>query len=65
VKIVALEEHTFPRDILLAAGLDLGSRASRKADELDDLGEGRLRTMDAAGVDLQVLSALAHVVQQL
>lgn len=65
VKIVALEEHTFPRDILLAAGLDLGSRASRKADELDDLGEGRLRTMDAAGIDLQVLSALAHVVQQL
>lgn len=65
MKIVALEEHTFPRDILLAAGLDLGSRASRKADELDDLGEGRLRAMDAAGVDLQVLSALAHVVQQL
>lgn len=65
VKIIALEEHTFPRDILRAAGLDLGSRASRKADELNDLGEGRLRTMDAAGVDLQVLSALAHVVQQL
>ncbi len=65
MKIVALEEHTFPRDILHAADLDLGSRASRKADELDDLGQGRLDTMDAAGVDIQVLSALAHIVQQL
>ncbi len=65
MKIVALEEHTFPRDILQAAGLDLGSRASRKADELDDLGHDRLHTMDAAGVDIQVLSALAHIVQQL
>lgn len=65
VKIIALEEHTFPRDILQAAGLDLGSRAGRKADELDDLGNGRLRTMDAAGIDVQVLSALAHIVQEL
>ncbi|ADP83685.1 amidohydrolase family protein [Pseudofrankia inefficax] len=65
MKIIALEEHTFPRDILSAAGLDLGSRAGRKAAELDDLGEGRLKTMDAAGVDVQVLSALAHIVQQL
>ena len=55
VKIVALEEHTFPRDILQAAGLDLGSRASRKADELNDLGEGRLCTMDAAGVDMAMV----------
>lgn len=65
MKVIALEEHTFPRDILQAAGLDLGSRASRRADELDDLGDGRLATMDAAGIDVQVLSALAHVVQEI
>lgn len=65
MKIIALEEHTFPRDILESAGLDLGSRAGRKVAELDDLAESRLRTMDAAGVDVQVLSALAHVVQEI
>lgn len=65
VRIVAVEEHTFPHDILEAAGLDLGSRASRKAAELDDLGEARLRTMDDAGISMQVLSALAHIVQEL
>ncbi len=67
VKIVAVEEHMFPRDILQAAGLalELGSRGGRKADELDDLGDGRLRTMDDAGISVQVLSALAHIVQEL
>lgn len=65
MKIAAIEEHTFPRDILQAAGLDLGSRAGRKAAELDDLGEGRLQMMDDAGISIQVLSALAHIVQEL
>jgi len=65
MKIIALEEHAFPRDILLAANLDLGSRASRKAGELDDLGEGRLHAMDLAGVDVQVLSGVSHIVQEL
>lgn len=65
MKVIALEEHMFPRDILESAGLDLGSRAGRRSAELDDLGEGRLQTMDAAGIDVQVLSALAHVVQEL
>lgn len=64
-RIVALEEHMFPRDILQAAGLDLGPRAERRADALDDLGAGRLAAMDAAGVDMQVLSALAWIVQDL
>ena len=63
--MIALEEHTFPHDILQFAGLDLGSRAGRRTAELDDLGEGRLRVMDTAGIDLQVLSALAYIVQEL
>ncbi len=65
MRIIALEEHTFPRDILEHAGLDLGGRAGARAAELDDLGEGRLRTMDDAGVHVQVLSALAWIVQAL
>jgi uncharacterized protein len=65
MRIIALEEHMFPREVLLAAHLDLGMRASRRLDELDDLGEGRLRTMDAAGVDVSILSGVSHIVQEL
>ena len=54
-----------PRDIVEAAGIDLGLRAGKRAAELDDLGEGRLRMMDAAGIDVQVLSALGYFVQDL
>jgi predicted TIM-barrel fold metal-dependent hydrolase len=32
---------------------------------LDDAGDARLQAMDAAGIDVQVLSALAHAVQEL
>jgi uncharacterized protein len=65
MRVIALEEHTFPRDILAAANLDLGSRAGRRADELDDLGAGRLRSMDESGVDVQILSCVSHIVQEL
>ena len=54
-----------PRDIVEAAGIDLGLRAGKRAAELDDLGEGRLRIMDDAGIDVQVLSALGYFVQDL
>ncbi|WP_223693557.1 amidohydrolase family protein [Leifsonia poae] len=65
MRIIALEEHTFPRDIIQAAGLDLGPRAGRRAAELDDVGEARLRMMDEAGIDIQVLSALSSIAQDL
>lgn len=65
MKIVAIEEHMLPRDIVASAGLDLGPRAGLRADALDDVGEGRLRMMDEAGVDVQVLSALGYFVQDL
>jgi predicted TIM-barrel fold metal-dependent hydrolase len=65
MKVIAIEEHMFPSDVLVAAGLDLGPRAGRKAAELNDLDDGRLKAMDAAGVDVQVLSAIGHIVQQL
>jgi len=65
MKVIAIEEHMLPRDIVEAAGIDLGLRAGKRAAELDDLGEGRLRMMDAAGIDVQVLSALGYFVQDL
>ena len=64
MRTIALEEHyTTPafldgagrafRDGLLRSG---GARAAKLFEQLNDLGEGRLAAMDAAGVDMQVLS---------
>ncbi|GAB2832378.1 amidohydrolase family protein [Microbacterium insulae] len=65
MRVIAIEEHMLPRDIVQAAGIDLGLRAGERAAALDDLGEGRLRIMDEAGIDMQVLSALSYFVQDL
>ncbi|TFC01069.1 amidohydrolase [Cryobacterium adonitolivorans] len=65
MKIIALEEHMLPRDVMQSAGVDLGDRAGKRAAELDDLGAARLAVMDDAGVDIQVLSALSYFVQGL
>jgi predicted TIM-barrel fold metal-dependent hydrolase len=65
MKVIALEEHVLPRDIIESAGIDIGLRANKRAAQLDEMGEGRLRVMDAAGIDIQVLSALSNNVQDL
>jgi hypothetical protein len=65
MKVIAIEEHMLPRDIVEAAGVDLGLRAGKKAADLDDVGAGRLKVMDDAGIDVQVLSALSYFVQDL
>jgi uncharacterized protein len=66
MRVIAIEEHMFPRDLVAAAGLDLGPRAGLRADELDDCGAARLAMMDAAGVDMQILSlALGNTIQEL
>lgn len=65
MKVIAIEEHMLPRDIVESAGIDLGLRAGNRAAALDDVGEGRLRVMDDAGIDIQVLSALGYFVQDL
>ncbi|WP_029144796.1 amidohydrolase family protein [Microbacterium luticocti] len=65
MKIIALEEHMFPRDILHAEGLSFSPRARAKLPDLDEVGDARLRIMDAAGIDVQVLSALGWIVQEL
>ncbi|RFA22736.1 amidohydrolase family protein [Subtercola boreus] len=65
MRIIAIEEHMLPRDVIEAAGVDLGLRAGKRAAELDEVGEARLRVMDDAGIDVQVLSALSYFVQGL
>jgi hypothetical protein len=65
VRVIAIEEHVLPADIIEAAGIDIGLRANKKAAQLDEMGEGRLRVMDDAGIDIQVLSALSNNVQDL
>ena len=65
MRVIALEEHMLPSDVMQSAGVDLGLRAGKRAAELDDLGAGRLAMMDDAGVDIQVLSALSYFVQGL
>lgn len=65
MRIIAIEEHMLPRDIIEAAGVDLGLRAGKRAAELDEVGDARLRVMDDAGIDVQVLSALSYFVQGL
>lgn len=65
MKVIALEEHVLPRDIIEAAGIDIGLRANKRAPQLDEMGEGRLKVMDEAGIDVQVLSALSNNVQDL
>jgi hypothetical protein len=44
--------------VAAAIGVDPASLLG-KSDALDDLGEDRLQSMDAAGIDVQVLSAVA------
>jgi uncharacterized protein len=65
MKVIALEEHVLPRDIIEAAGVDIGLRANKKAAQLDEMGAGRIQIMDDAGIDIQVLSALSNNVQDL
>ena len=65
MRVIAIEEHMLSRDVVESAGLDLGVRAGARAAALDDLGDGRLQVMDDAGIDVQVLSALAYFVQDL
>ena len=63
MKTIALEEHLLPKDVAAAVGH--GALPPGLADPLDDLGQGRLDVMDAAGIDVQVLSLVGHGVQEL
>lgn len=55
-RVIAIEEHYLdPEVAALFEGID-GNAARMLQTELDDVGEGRIATMDAAGIDMQILS---------
>ncbi|MDD9906990.1 MAG: amidohydrolase family protein [Rhodospirillaceae bacterium] len=55
-RVIAIEEHySDPEVTALFEGID-GNAARMMHEQLDDVGEARLKSMDAAGIDVQVLS---------
>ena len=68
MRVIALEEHFWTAEIAEAIGAlrnpDAGSGSPLEAD-LADLGERRLAAMDAAGIDVQVISHTTPGVQHL
>lgn len=65
MRIIALEEHVLPADICARLGSAAPTQPPAIADLLDDVGEIRLRRMDEAGIDFQVLSFVGHAIQEL
>ncbi len=64
MRFIALEEHFLPRDIAQDAGIDPAT-VWGLLDALGDVGQARLRVMDDAGVDVQVLSVPNAGIQKL
>jgi predicted TIM-barrel fold metal-dependent hydrolase len=76
LRLIGLEEHFLTPAFLEGPGLSLkkqsqatetrvASRFGKLIDQLCDLDEGRIATMDAAGIDMQVLSLHSPGVEQL
>jgi predicted TIM-barrel fold metal-dependent hydrolase len=69
MRVIALEEHFWTPAVADAIGAlrnpDTTTSQSPLAANLEDLGEGRLAAMDAAGIDLQVISHTTPGVQHL
>ncbi|MFF4409286.1 amidohydrolase family protein [Streptomyces sp. NPDC001404] len=63
MRLIAVEEHFLPsehvKEVMAAQGLPPAA-----VDPLADLGAGRIAVMDAAGVDVQVLSVVAPAAQE-
>src|SRR5207245_5114928 len=62
--VIAIEEH-YADPAVMARGDGRGGRDGALVTRLTDLGELRLREMDSAGIDLQVISHAPSPLQQL
>src|ERR1700761_1917336 len=72
MRTITLEEHYATAGFLDGPGKDLkeraarfGDRAAKVVEQLTDLGEKRIAEMDAAGIDMQVLSLTSPGTEQL
>src|SRR6266851_7479519 len=64
-QVIALEEHYLDPEVKPhITGSDV-TRQPQIAERLDDVGQGRIAEMDAAGIDMQVLSHGAPSVQRI
>jgi predicted TIM-barrel fold metal-dependent hydrolase len=72
MRTITVEEHFLPAAFLDGPGrqlkehlLQMGARGAKIIEQLSDLGDKRLAEMDAAGIDMQVLSINAPGTEQL
>jgi uncharacterized protein len=66
MRTIALEEHFWTPELAAAPGTGmLALMGQHLDDQLRDLGELRIKEMDAAGIDLQVISHTTPAAQQL
>jgi predicted TIM-barrel fold metal-dependent hydrolase len=64
MRLITLEEHMLPAEDVGAAFGSIVKPPQFIVDALADVGDGRLKAMDAAGIEVQVLSAVAPGSQQ-
>ena len=65
VPVIAIEEHYSDPELLRAVHRARRLAPPHVVKELEDTGEARLKDMDAAGIDIQVLSHTAPSLQKI